>query len=84
MAAKDPNLVNIQAAAKGEMNAEMVDAVFMNAVVVPPKLPPTSKQAAQATGTERSIPNSANIRKRIAAKGLCMTPAAAKPTAAIK
>jgi hypothetical protein len=50
MESKDPNLVNTQAAATGEINAEMLDAVFMKAVAVPPKLPPTSRQAAQATG----------------------------------
>jgi hypothetical protein len=84
MAANDPNLVNIQAAARGEMNAEMLDAVFMKAVVVPPKFSPTSKQAAQATGTARSMPNSANIKQRMAENGFCMMAAAVKPAAAIK
>ena len=84
MASNDPNLTNIQAAATGEMNAEMVEAVFMNAVVVPPKLPPTSKHAAQATGTARSKPNSAIISQRMAANGLCITLAAENPIAAIK
>ena len=84
MDVNDPNLINIQAAANGEMAAEMVEAVFMNAVVVPPKLPPTSKHAAQATGTARSKPNSAIISQNMAANGVRITAAAAKPIAAIK
>ena len=50
--------------------AEMLDDAFMKPVVVPPKRPPTSAQAAQATGTVMSIAAEAIERQATDANGL--------------
>src|SRR5579872_4196175 len=69
IASNDPYRSKNHAAARGEIMADRLDDEFMKPVAVPPKRPPTSAQAAQATGTVMSIAAEASERHATDANG---------------